>query len=108
MITISTVIRNLGVTNKYKGYGQVIDALDERYRLDDGYFKITKDIYPSVALRHHTNSWSVEQNIRTIVRFCWENNRTELNRIAGHKLSGMPTNAEFLDILFWYMKKMNG
>ncbi len=102
MDTVVNVIRELGVTNKYKGYNQIIDALEQKYVAD--YCKVTKDVYPRVARKHHTKPWNVEQNIRTVVKFCWDNSRPQLNKMAGRKLIVMPTNAEFLDILTWYVK----
>ena len=104
MNTVVNVIRELGVTSKYKGYDQIIDALEQKQKCGLGYCKVTKDVYPRVARMHHTKPWNVEQNIRTVVRYCWDNSRAQLNRMAGRKLMMMPTNAEFLDILTWYVK----
>ncbi len=105
MQNIRILIRSIGITSKYKGYRYVVDAVLLMLERHDSGYKITKDIYPEVARKYHTNINNIEHNIRTIVDMCWMNRRQELESVAGYTLSYKPSNLEFLDILVFYLRE---
>ena len=49
MRKVYRLIRQLGVTSKYKGYYYVAEAVRMFMEIQDHPIKITKDIYPSLA-----------------------------------------------------------
>ena len=49
MRNVYRLIRQLGVTSKYKGYYYVAEAVRMFMEIQDHPIKITKDIYPSLA-----------------------------------------------------------
>jgi len=76
-------------------------ALDEDYLLS-----VSKLLYPQIAKNYHTTSSSVERDIRTVIRVCWERgNRRLLQEIALRPLDSQPTSSEFLDILTAHLRQ---
>lgn len=97
------IIRQFNITSKYKGYYFVLDAIEIASSKQNETLYITKDIYPIIAKKYNTTTYSVEKDIRTIIEKCWINNKQLLERIAGCKLDYCPTNSEFIDYMTYYM-----
>ena len=67
---------------------------------------VSKLLYPQIAHTFYTTSCSVEKDIRTIVKVCWERgNRDHLQQLSIYPLSKRPAVGEFLDILVVYLKQ---
>ncbi len=103
---IERLLRSLGIGATYRGYrylnyGIRLCLIDEDYLLS-----VSKLLYPQIAKYFHTSSSSVERDIRTVVKVCWERgNITLLQEIALRPIHTRPTSGEFLDILTAYLKK---
>lgn len=97
------IIRQFNITTKYKGYYFVLEAIDIASAKQNEILYITKDIYPMIARKYQTSTYSVEKDIRTIIEKCWTNNRELLEKIAGCKLDYCPTNSEFIDYMTYYV-----
>ena len=106
MRKVYRLIRQLGMTSKYKGYYYVAEAVMMSMELQDYPIKITKDIYPHLAKKFKSTPVNIEHDIRTLVNVCWEGNRTLLEEIAGYSLNYKPTNSEFIDMLAYYLLEM--
>lgn len=104
---IEKLIRSLGIGATYRGYRYLCHGIalcleDENYLLS-----VSKLLYPQIAKIYCTTSSSVERDIRTVVKVCWERgNQQFLQDIALHPLLCKPTASEFIDILVahLYMK----
>ena len=105
-IEIERLIRSLGIGGTYRGYRYLSYAIylclqDENYLLS-----VSKLLYPKIAHTYCTTSCSVERDIRTVVRVCWERGDKDfLQKIARHHLDSRPTVGEFVDILVSYTKE---
>ena len=86
MRNVYRLIRQLGVTSKYKGYYYVAEAVRMFMEIQDHPIKITKDIYPSLAKQFKSTSVNVEHDIRTVINVCWESNKEAMDEIAGYPL----------------------
>ena len=106
MRKVYRLIRQLGMTSKYKGYYYVAEAVMMSMELQDYPIKITKDIYPHLAKKFKSTPVNIEHDIRTLVNVCWEGNRRLLDEIAGYQLEDKPTNSEFIDMLAYYLREM--
>mgnify|MGYP002735136654 CR=1 FL=1 len=99
-VEIERLIRSLGIGATYRGYrylsyGISLCLQDENYLLS-----VSKLLYPQIARTYCTTSCSVERDIRTVVKVCWERgNKSYLQEIAMHPLDIRPTSGEFIDIL---------
>lgn len=105
---IEYLIRSLGIGATYRGYrylsyGIKLCTSDEDYLLS-----VSKLLYPQIAKEFNTTSSSVERDIRTVVKICWERgNRSQLQAIALHPLHSRPTSGEFFDILSSHIARNN-
>ena len=98
--SIEYLIRSLGIGATYRGYRYLCYALALCSSNEDYLLAVSKLLYPQVAQNFHTTAGSVERDIRTVIKVCWDRGgRTLLQNIALHPLSGKPTSSEFLDIL---------
>ena len=79
---IEYLIRSLGIGATYRGYAYLI------------------------ARHYNTTSYSVERNIRTVIKVCWEHgNKSLLEKIALRPLHLKPTSSEFFDIITAHLRK---
>lgn len=103
---IEYLIRSLGIGATYRGYGYLIYGIqlclsDENYLLF-----VSKYLYPDIARHYNTTSYSVERNIRTVIKVCWEHgNKPLLEKMALRPLDFKPTSGEFFDILTAHLRK---
>jgi two-component system response regulator (stage 0 sporulation protein A) len=95
------LLYHLGITPSYRGYRQLVLAL-ELLREDEDLLYQTMNFYTTVAERNHSSCASVERNIRTLATRAWNVNPKLLKRVAGYPLKNKPANAEFLSILLNY------
>ena len=103
MRKVYRLIRQMGMTSKYKGYYYVAEAVMLSMELQDYPIKITKDIYPYLAKKFKSTSVNIEHDIRTVINVCWMANKETMERIAGYPLRYRPTNSEFVDMLAYYL-----
>lgn len=103
MREVYRLIRQLGMTSKYKGYYYVAEAVMMSMELQDYPIKITKDIYPHLAKKFKSTPVNIEHDIRTVINVCWTANKETLDRVAGYSLRYRPTNSEFVDMLAYYL-----
>lgn len=103
---IEYLIRSLGIGATYRGYAYLIYGTrlclsDENYLLF-----VSKYLYPDIARHYNTTSYSVERNIRTVIKVCWEHgNKSLLEKIALRPLHLKPTSSEFFDIITAHLRK---
>ncbi len=89
----------LGVTMRYKGYGQTICAVEIAIEDPECLTLVSKRLYPKVG-KNFGVSWRVaERNIRTVVDVIWELNPEGLSHIAGCELRRKPTVSDFISII---------
>lgn len=103
MKLIYGTIRKLGVTSNYKGYFYLADAIKLAMNSPNKPIRITKDIYPYLAMKYKTTTMNIEHNIRTVISLCWETNQEGIAEIAGCPVCRKPTNSEFIDMLAYYL-----
>lgn len=104
---VCDLLRKFGVTSKYKGYLIVVEATMMYVENQNEYLMITKDVYPVLAKRFKGSVETIEQNIRSVIAMCWNNNERLFHAIANYPLPKKPSNSEFLDILAYYVSKEN-
>ena len=95
---IEQLIRSLGIGATYRGYHYL--CMDN----EDYLLSVGKLLYTRIAEAYSTTGSSVERDIRTVIRICWEReNRPLLQEIAMYPLHARPTAGEFFDILANYL-----
>ena len=94
-----------GIRSTYQGFRYLQYALLLCLENDEYLRSICKFLYPDIAKKFSTTVDNVEHCLRTVISYCWyHGNRRFLIDITGYPLSDKPTNSEFLDILYNYLK----
>lgn len=97
---------SLGIHGTYKGYHYLVFALELVLADEKQLLFVTKNLYPSIARHYHTTPGCVDRDLRTVISRCWNScGRDNLQRIASYSLEKCPTVSQFLDILYWHLKK---
>ena len=100
------VLMRLGITPNYKGFYQMLTALEIVEADPEALTLVTKRLYPAVAKRHHVSWKQVERNLRRVTRVAWNAN----NFIQAHALCPLgrqPTVTQFISIMWSIRIKLN-
>ena len=98
------LLHSLGIMPSYRGYRQIILALELLLSNED-LLCDTMDLYSKIAQLSNVTPGSVERNIRTLSERAWSINPELLRKIAGYPLDAKPTNAEFLSMLLNFIQR---
>ena len=102
---IDYVIRTLGVGATYRGYRYLSNGIELCLTDEEYLLAISKQLYPEIARKYKTTVGSVERDIRTVIRVCWENGYDQLQSYSFRPLHVRPTAGEFFDILVAYLSR---
>lgn len=94
------ILLQLGIAPNYKGYHQMLTALEIVEANPEALTMVTKWLYPAVAKRHQTNWKQVERNLRIAVRTAWGTNRDFLQKLSPLPVKKRPTVSQFISILW--------
>jgi len=92
---VTQLLHEMGVPPHYKGFSYLKEAV--LMCTEDGYFAggLTKEIYPTLATKHHTTASGVEAAIRNAIVAAWEHGNTSFIRrlCEPYCEERMPTNS---------------
>lgn len=100
---ITRIIHEVGIPAHIKGYLYLRDAITMVIEDMDFLGAITKELYPSIALKYNTTPSRVERAIRHAIEVAWSRGRVDtINKMFGYTTSnnkGKPTNSEFISLI---------
>lgn len=103
-----SVLHQLGIGKTYSGYDYILRSIELIMLNEDVLTNVTKILYIDVAKEYHTSQTCVERNIRKVIEVIWKHsaeNSVQIEKIFGEKhLSHKPSNKEFLELLYEYIK----
>lgn len=106
MMDAEQLLRGLGATGNLKGFAYAIYMIEQVIDDPRSGTLITKCLYPETAKHFNVTAESVERNLRTVIRACWNRpDRNLLEKVAGTHLHRYPTNSEFLDMTAAYLRR---
>lgn len=102
-VTVSEIMRQIGVPAHIKGYNYLRDAIILCVNDGEMLGSITKLLYPTVAKHFSTTPSRVERAIRHAIEVAWDRGDVEtLNNYFGFTIQssrGKPTNSEFIAMI---------
>ena len=102
------LLRRLGATGKLKGFYQAVYMIEQVRENPAAAALITKRLYPETSKCFDASPSTVERNLRTVIRTCWNwPDHTLLEELAGIHLYRQPTNREFLDMTAAYLRRQS-
>lgn len=103
---IQNELQLLGITKRYRGYTQVLLAIELEMENEECLQNVTEQVYKVVAGRCSCDPSCVERNIRTVSHVAWKANRARLRTIAGYPLYAFPAAAEFISLMTAYLQRL--
>ena len=104
--SVQDLLRYLKIPGTYKGYRQMVTAIQLAVEDEDRLLNVTSDLYPQVARLHRTTSSCVQKNLRKVISACWENGgREQLEGLLGLTYERRPVTKDFINLLADYLKK---
>ncbi len=102
-VKITEILHQIGVPAHIKGYHYLRDSILMSVEKPEIINAVTKELYPSVALKYETTSSRVERAIRHAIEVAWDRGDVDvLNSYFGytiHNSRGKPTNSEFIAMI---------
>lgn len=100
---ISNIFITVGIPAHIKGYQFLREAIKMAIDNPEIINSITKQLYPSIALRFDTSASKVERAIRHAIEVAWNRGKIEnINNLFGIKVyssNEKPTNGEFIALV---------
>jgi two-component system, response regulator, stage 0 sporulation protein A len=97
---VTNIIHEVGIPAHIKGYQYLREAILMVIDRVDLLGAVTKELYPSVAIKYKTTATRVERAIRHAIEVAWSRgNYDAITRLFGYTVSGergKPTNSEFI------------
>lgn len=97
---ISKMLHSLGIPSHIKGYQYIRESIKLIYKNPFIIGGITKELYPSVAVKYRTTSSRVERAIRHAIEVSWNRGDYDyMEELFGHSVDydrAKPTNSEFI------------
>ena len=99
-VSVTKLLHELGIPSHIKGYQYIREAVSMIFENPDMIGGITKELYPTLALKYETNVSRVERAIRHAIEVSWNRGNWDLmEEIFGHSVDidkAKPTNSEFI------------
>ncbi len=105
---IEDLIFSLGIRPSQKGFHQLAYALRLALDNEDRLICVSQRLFSIITTQCGTSSNTIDHNIKRIIKTCWYSaeGKRKLTMIAPTSLENCPTVTEFLDILYWAVKRM--
>ncbi len=102
-VEVTKVIHEIGVPAHVKGYQYLRDAIMLVVEEINYLGAVTKELYPTIAVKYDTTPSRVERAIRHAIELAWDRGDIDkINKVFGYAVSGergKPTNSEFIAII---------
>ena len=100
---ISNIFTTIGIPPHIKGYVYMREGIKMAVECPSIINKVTKELYPQIAVKYSTTSSKVERAIRHAIEVAWNRGRTEaISSVFGARVyigSERPTNSEFIALV---------
>ena len=100
---ITNIFLTVGIPAHIKGYQFLREAIMMAVNKPEIINSITKELYPSIAVKFNTSSSKVERAIRHAIEVAWNRGKIEnINNVFGLKVyssNEKPTNGEFIALV---------
>lgn len=99
-VSITKMLHELGIPSHIKGYGYIREAVSIIFENPEVIGGITKELYPSLAIKFNTTVSRVERAIRHAIEVSWNRGNLDfMEELFGFSVDidrAKPTNSEFI------------
>lgn len=97
--SILDLLRPLGITERYLGVRQLIQAVEMVMENPDTIHALQKEVYDVIALQYSVSWGAIERNLRIISQKAWETDSGYIEKLAGYPMSKRPTASQLIEII---------
>ena len=97
--TILDLLRPLGITERYFGVRQLIQAVEMVMENPGTIHALQKEVYGVIALQYSVSWGAVERNLRLISQKAWDTDSGYIEKLAGYPMSKRPTASQLIEII---------
>ena len=97
--SILDLLRPLGITERYFGVRQLIQAVEMVMENPDTIHALQKEVYDVIALQYSVSWGAVERNLRLISQRAWDTDSLYMEQLAGYPMSKRPTASQLIEII---------
>ena len=97
--SILDLLRPLGVTERYFGVRQLIQAVEMVMENPDTIHALQKEVLSVIAAQYSVSWGAVERNLRLISQRAWDTDSGYVEKLAGYPMSKRPTASQLIEII---------
>lgn len=97
--SILDLLRPLGITERYFGVRQLIQAVEMVMENPDTIHALQKEVYDVIALQYSVSWGAIERNLRLISQRAWDTDSGYVEKLAGYPMSKRPTASQLIEII---------
>ena len=97
--SILDLLRPLGITERYFGVRQLIQAVEMVMENPDTIHALQKEVYDVIALQYSVSWGAIERNLRIISQRAWDTDPVYIEKLAGYPMSKRPTASQLIEII---------
>ena len=98
---ILDLLRPLGITEKYIGVRQLIQAVEMVMENPDYINALQKEVLSVIAAQYSVSWGAVERNLRLISQKAWDTDSGYVEKLAGYPMSKRPTASQLIEIIVY-------
>ena len=97
--SILDLLRPLGITEKYFGVRQLIQAVEMVMENPDTIHALQKEVFSVIAAQYSVSWGAIERNLRIISQRAWDTDSLYMEQLAGYPMSKRPSASQLIEII---------
>ena len=97
--SILDLLRPLGITERYIGVRQLIQAVEMVMENPDTIHALQKEVLSVIGAQYSVSWGAVERNLRLISQKAWDTDSGYVEKLAGYPMSKRPTASQLIEII---------
>lgn len=97
--SILDLLRPLGITERYLGVRQLIQAVEMIMENPDTIHALQKEVFSEIAAQYSVSWGAVERNLRLISQRAWDTDSGYVEKLAWYPMSKRPTASQLIEII---------
>ena len=97
--SILDLLRPLGITERYFGVRQLIQAVEMVMENPDTIHALQKEVFSEIAAQYSVSWGAIERNLRLISQRAWDTDSGYVEKLAGYHMSKRPTASQLIEII---------
>ena len=97
--SILDLLRPLGITERYFGVRQLIQAVEMVMENPDTIHALQKEVFSEIAAQYSVSWGAIERNLRIISKRAWDTDPVYMENLAGYPMSKRPSASQLIEII---------